>query len=296
MPDQAVEATKAQFSRLLQFASQGMAFRLRCYTLPNVQRSETARRSMAQNHDDIEALYARGADALIVTGTEPRADSLEQEPYWNDFARLVDWARHHTQGALWSCLAAHVAVQRLDGVKRVRTGEKLSGIFACETARDDWATRDATREILVPHSRCNGLSRQEIEGCGYKISSWSRSAGIDSFWRREPSLFLFTQGHPEYDADTLAREFRRDALRYLSGERETFPTPPVDYFSHATEAKLVEIKTRHTTQERRRFMESLNKILSQDAPGATWLSDAGRLYRNWLTLVAAEKGRRLQSA
>ncbi len=296
MPDQAVEATRAQFSRQLQFASHGMAFRLRCYTLPSVPRSETARRKMAQSHDDIEALYARGADALIVTGTEPRADALEQEPYWDDFTRLVDWARHHTHGALWSCLAAHVAVQRLDGVKRRRTGEKLSGIFACEAARDDWATRGAEGEILVPHSRYNGLSQQEIESCGYKISSWSQSVGVDSFWRREPSLFLFTQGHPEYDADTLAREFRRDVLRYLSGERETFPTPPVNYFSRATHAKLGEIKARHMTRERRRSAESLDKILSQEAPEAMWLNDAGRLYRNWLTLIASEKGRRLQSA
>jgi homoserine O-succinyltransferase len=296
MPDQAVEATRAQFSRLLHFGSQGMAFQLRCYMVPSVPRSETARRSMAKSHDDIEALYARGADALIVTGTEPRADALEQEPYWNDFTRLVDWARHHTHGALWSCLAAHVAVQRLDGVKRRRTGEKLSGIFACETARDDWARRDAAGEIFVPHSRYNGLSQQEIEGCGYNVSSWSQSVGVDSFWRREPSLFLFTQGHPEYDADTLAREFRRDVLRYLSGERETFPTPPVNYFSKATHAKLIEIKAQHTTKERRRAAESLNKILSQDAPEAVWRNDAGRLYRNWLTLVASEKGRRLQSA
>jgi len=57
---------------------------LRCYTIASVPRSETARRALMQNHDDIEALYARGADALIVTGTEPRADALEQEPYWQD--------------------------------------------------------------------------------------------------------------------------------------------------------------------------------------------------------------------
>ena len=108
MPDQALETTKAQFSQLLSFGAQGISFRLRCYTIASVPRSETARRALMQNHDDIEALYARGADALIVTdGTARRR--FGEEPYWQDFARLVDWARTHTSRDFWSCLAAHAA-------------------------------------------------------------------------------------------------------------------------------------------------------------------------------------------
>ena len=187
MPDQAFEATKAQFTGLVTAAMRDLPFRMRYYVLPGVPRSETARQALMQTHDDIDTLYTLGADALIVTGAEPRAEMLEQEPYWGDFTRLVDWARQNTLGSLWSCLAAHGAVQRLDGVRRQRESKKISGIFRCNLEKDDWATQGGETWILVPHSRYNGLPRDDLERKGYRVSSWSSAIGLDSFWRREPS-------------------------------------------------------------------------------------------------------------
>ena len=243
MPDQAIDATKAQFVNLLRAGAGKVPFRLRCYALSSVPRGETARRAIARSHEDIEALYARGADALIVTGSEPRAERLENEPYWDDFARLVDWARVHTISALWSCLAAHGAVLRLDGVTRRRAREKISGVFACDVDANDWATRGAANSILVPHSRYNGLSRSDLVERGYRISSWSGDVEVDCFWRREPSLFLFTQGHPEYNADALAREFRRDALRFLNGESDCFPISAAKLFFERGPSRARRIET-----------------------------------------------------
>jgi homoserine O-succinyltransferase/O-acetyltransferase len=295
MPDQALEATRRQFTGFLDLGAEGIAYRLRCYALPGVPRSETGRRSLAQSHDDIEALYIRGADAVIVTGAEPRAESLDQEPYWDDFARLVDWARAHTIGALWSCLAAHGAVRALDGIKRQRLSEKLSGVFDCEIASPDWANQGAPRTIIVPHSRYNGVLPQDLESCGYNISSRSEAVGVDSFWRREPSLFLFAQGHPEYDADTLAREFRRDALRFLGGERSDFPAPPKNYFSAQTEARLDELRKGAHLGARSSAAARLNDVLEQETLTQRWQRDSARLYKNWLAVVAGEKARRMRN-
>jgi homoserine O-succinyltransferase len=295
MPDQAIDATKAQFVKLLRAGAGKVPFRLRCYTLSNVPRGETARQTIARSHEDIEALYARRADALIVTGSEPRADKLESEPYWDDFARLVDWARVHTISTLWSCLAAHGAVLRLDGVKRRRAREKITGVFACEVDANDWATRGAADSILVPHSRYNGLSRSALVERGYRISSWSRDVEVDCFWRREPSLFLFTQGHPEYNADTLAREFRRDALRFLNGESDCFPSPPRNYFSNEAQGALDALRLSADFFDRPRLARMLGQIIGNDAPAPTWANDAERLYRNWLELVAFEKMREAQA-
>ncbi len=291
MPDQAVEATRAQFVKLLRAGAGELPIRVRCYALSSVPRGETALRALARSHEDIEALYACGADALIVTGSEPRADRLENEPYWDDFARLVDWARVHSISALLSCLAAHGAVLRLDGVTRRRAREKISGVFACEVNANDWATRGAGGSILVPHSRHNGVSRSDLVEHGYHISSWSGDVEADCFWRRAPSLFLFTQGHPEYNADTLAREFRRDALRYLNGESECFPSPPRNYFSNEAQAALDALRLSANSVDRPRLMQRLGQIVGNDAPPPAWADDAERLYRNWLELVAFEKMR-----
>jgi homoserine O-succinyltransferase/O-acetyltransferase len=291
MPDPAVPATEAQFTRLIQAGAGERPFRLRSYTLPGVPRSAEMRRHLLQTHEDIDVLFSRGADALIVTGTEPRAALLTDEPYWPDLARLADWARDHTLSSLWSCLAAHAVVQHLDGIARRRAPDKISGVYSFKTRIDDWPMRGAGSLSLVPHSRYNGLSRDDLERCGYTISSWSESAGVDIFWRREPSFFLFLQGHPEYQLDTLAREFRRDVIRFLAGEAGRYPRVPENYFSPQTMARLESARVRALTQGVLGCEAAINEILSDATLELRWSDDAARLYGNWLAVVALEKRR-----
>jgi len=287
MPDQALAATKAQFERLVRLGAGELTFRLRFYALSSMPRSETARRHLARTHDDLSALYARGADALIVTGTEPRAADLREEPYWPEFARLVDWARDHTISSLWSCLAAHVAVLRLDGIERRRSARKLSGVYRFAARPSDWTMHGGSSSILVPHSRFNGLERAELERRGYVVASWSRAAGVDVFWRREPSVFVFLQGHPEYDADMLAREYRRDVLRFLARERDAYPAIPHGCFLAMTIERLEQLKARAMAGEGEGLDEMLDTALALEVLIAPWAEDATRLYRNWLALVVA---------
>lgn len=289
MPDQALVSTLAQFTRLVTVAAPGQDIRLRSYALPSTPRSDMARRYLAQTHEDIEALYLRGADALIVTGAEPRAARLEEEPYWSDFTRLVDWARDHTTSAVWSCLAAHAAVLRLDGIERRRAEKKISGVYAVETAPDVWAMQGAPRKILVPHSRYNDISRADLEKRGYAIASWSCEIGVDTFWRREPSLFLFLQGHPEYDAESLSKEYRRDTLRFFADERADYPEPPQGYFASQTLQRLDALKQRVLAEGVDGRERELSAVLDGEKRRSPWLNDSTRLYRNWLNMVMREK-------
>ncbi len=48
-------------------------------------------------------------------------------------------------------------------------------------------------------------------------------AGVDMFVKDEDHLTLSFQGHPEYEGDTLAREFRRDVARALQGAPRSAP-------------------------------------------------------------------------
>ncbi len=171
-------------------------------------------------------------DGLIVTGTEPRAGKLTDEPYWPAMTRLVDWARANTLSTVWSCLAAHAAVLHSDRIERRPLAEKLSGIFACETITPH-PLMAGVAPLCVPHSRYNDLPAVALSETGYELLSRSASAGIDAFARQEHggSLFAFFQGHPEYDTDSLLREYRRDIGLHLPGAREHYPVPPLHYFS-----------------------------------------------------------------
>lgn len=289
MPDQALATTRSQFERLVVAGADGREINFRSYYVANVARSETARRYLERDHEDMDALYRRGADAMIVTGAEPRAARLQDEPIWPELQRLVDWSRNHTLSTIWSCLAAHAAVLHLDGIERRRRPSKISGVFACEQSAGDWSGAARKRSITVPHSRYNDVAREELERCGYSVSSHSAQIGVDSFWRREPSLFLFLQGHPEYDADTLLKEYRRDALRYVSGESTEYPERPAGCFGERAAEELRRVREDAETGRATDIEARLNAIIRTEKRQARWASDAGRLYSDWLRAVSRER-------
>ena len=222
MPDGALQATERQFSAALQLAASGIAVRLHLFALPATGRSPDSLAHLARHYRDFGELFDRRFDAVIVTGAEPRAARLSDEPYWRDFIRVVDWADRNTLSSVWSCLAAHAAVLHLDGVTRVPTGDKLSGVFASRVTTDGLRGPPGAL-VHVPHSRYNGLRANDLLSCGYRILSQSDDAGVDVFTMQRRSRLVFLQGHPEYEADTLMREYRRDVGRFLRAERELLP-------------------------------------------------------------------------
>ena len=110
MPDAAVFATQRQFIRLLDDGAQAFDVTLGLMTLSSVDRSVEARAEMAGLYRDAAHLAASSTDAIIVTGAEPRAAELFDEPYWPELTRLFDTARAHSFATLASCLAAHALV------------------------------------------------------------------------------------------------------------------------------------------------------------------------------------------
>jgi homoserine O-succinyltransferase/O-acetyltransferase len=132
MPDAACGATERQFLKLLRAASSDVVVLLKLFSIAAVPRSEITRAELAGRYRDISELWNAPLDGLIVTGTEPIAADLKDEPYWNALCDLVDWACHNTISAVWSCLAAHAAVLYADGIVRERLDGKLSG---CSTAK-----------------------------------------------------------------------------------------------------------------------------------------------------------------
>src|SRR5215471_8783135 len=115
MPDAALESTERQFLELLNAAAHDIPVRLRLFSLPDVPRADAGRRHLDASYSGIAALWNSRLDGLIVTGTEPRAPSLADEPYWGSLAAVLDWARANTASTVWSCLAAHAAVLHIDG-------------------------------------------------------------------------------------------------------------------------------------------------------------------------------------
>jgi homoserine O-succinyltransferase len=290
--DRALKTTETQFVRMLRAASSGFDLDLKFFTCPEIPRSASALDYAGKPYADIGELFDVPLDALIVTGMEPQAATLQNEPVWQNITRLVDWATENSVPVIWSCLAAHAAVLYLDGIARTRLREKLLGVFNCDVlVTDHLLAPGLPQRWTSPHSRYNGLSQAALVGKGYQILSSSDEAGVDVFLKEQGPPFLFFQGHPEYEADTLWRQYKRDVRRYLVAESNEYPLAPRNYFDVTTEMTLHRIRER--VMQGHRDLPDIDRTLGEIASavkGDTWATPAVGLYANWLTLVAQGRG------
>ena len=291
MPDTALKSTEAQFAALLEAAAGDLPVRLRLFTLPLVPRSERGAQHLGSSYLGLRDFWDSRPDALIVTGTEPRAAALADEPYWPALADVIEWAEAHTISTVWSCLAAHAAVFHLDGIARQPLADKRFGLFACANAGDHPLTRGLAATFPVPHSRWNELREDDLRAGGYEILTRSAEAGVDMFARQGRSLFVFFQGHPEYDALSLLGEYRRDLGRFLRRERATCPALPHGYFDAATAALLTDFATRAQADRREEVLAEFPLAAAEQGVCAGWRDGAAQVYRNWLAFLVAQKAR-----
>jgi homoserine O-succinyltransferase len=296
MGDAALLATERQFMRLIEAASREIDVHVRLFYLPEIARGDAARAQLHARYAPIDALPHAGLDALIVTGCEPVRSNLKDEPYWSSLLRLIDWAKDNTISTIWSCLAAHAAVLHLDGIERQRLPRKLVGIYEFERVSDHPLLRAVTELVHVPHSRLNGLSSSDLARRGYELLTQSADSGVDAFVKQYKSLLVFLQGHPEYEPDSLYREYRRDMTRFLNGQQDTCPALPDNYFDRKTNllfSAFGEAARAERTRALVRHFPALEKVrLSR----ADWAASSSRLFSNWICHIAEAKAQQVHLA
>ena len=287
MPDAALAATERQFRGLLEAAAPGTGLELVLFNMPQVTRGPAIRAEMGGRYSSVEEIDQANLDALVVSGGDPGQSPLKGSPLWPGFVALVDCALRLELPTLWSCLAAHAAVEHLDGVRRRPLEAKRSGVYRVSAVRADPLLDGLGPSWPVPHSRRNGLDEAELAARGYEILTRSEDAGPDAFVRRGPPLFLFCQGHLEYDRDSLLREYKRDFRAYLQGDGDRLPALP----QHALTPDLaLELSRLAELAAVRRSPELMARWPSRPAAAEAppeWRPVAVGLYSNWLRALAS---------
>lgn len=286
MPDSALIATERQFIRHIEALSRGRV-RLHLYYLPELPRGAEARAVLAARYRPVEQLYAQGLDGLIVTGNEPRASKLSDEPYWPALTRLVDWARDNSGAAIWSCLAAHAAVLHLDGIARRPLASKRSGLFVSKPQAGGY--HGYPTRLSICHSRLNEVRHGDLSAAGYDILTASAGGHVDIFAKTYRSRFVFFQGHPEYDADSLMREYRRDVGRYLSGEREVYPEMPENYFDAETSRRMGELRAAAEACREPALIQTFPKPRLRAGLARRMQISASSVFGQWLEVVERQR-------
>jgi homoserine O-succinyltransferase len=178
----------------------------------------------------------------------------------------------------------------LHGVQRQPLGKKLFGLFDCALASPHPTFLGSRSAWWEPHSRHNGLLEGELARHGYEIWSHSPRTGPDIFAKQVRSLFVFLQGHLEYDVEALLREYRRDIGRYLRGRSASYPEIPENYFAPAAVEALLAFRNQAM---RNREVESLAHLPPIAAASLLhrWDDIASAFYARWLQHLAARPGR-----
>ena len=293
MSDSALEQTERQILKLLHAASDGLAVRLRLYALPGVPREDWGRKHLSRlYYYGADDLWNSHLDGLIVTGAEPRTADLKHEAYWHELTETLDWAEQNTISTVPSCLAVHSAVLHFDGIDRCSLDEKCFGIFDFSKVSNNPLLTGVPQRFRMPHSRWNEIKEVALASCGYEVLTKSAQHGVDMFVKPKKSLFVFFQGHPEYEAWTLLGEFRRDIARFLNGERDAYPTMPRAYFDDESTRALNAFRERAIAKPHKELMATFPTDLLVGKLTDPWHSTAVAIYSRWLRYLAAHKAER----
>lgn len=195
-------------------------------------------------------------DALVITGAPLGTRDYDEVSYWQELRHIFDDAILSYASVMYLCWAANAAFYHHYGIPRVQRAKKISGVYEHRILRKHPIIEGIPRDLRVPHSR-NAEARQNqmYAHPELRVLMDSRRAGafvtIDPIRKR-----LFVLGHPEYEADTLHREFQRDVSRGLS------PNEPEFYYLE-TDDESEEVEREHP-------------------PQADWQAHGVRLLENWL--------------
>jgi homoserine O-succinyltransferase len=189
---------------------------------------------------------------------------------------------------LFSCLASHAAVLHFDGIERRRLQKKCFGLFDHATTGHDELSEHLPHAFKIAHSRWNEIPEDVLGEKGYRILTESSEAGADLFVKQRRNLHIFFQGHPEYEASTLGREYQRDVRRFLTGEREDYPNVPRGYFNLSEKELLDRFRARAIKLRDENLMAEFPSLANR-FPNPQGKSVAAAVFRAWLLKIAEAK-------
>lgn len=164
-------------------------------------------------------------DGMIVTGAPVEHLEFEKVDYWPELLGIMQYASSHVYSTLYICWAAQAALYHHYNVPKHGLDAKISGVFEHRVLHPSCPLFRGFDDVFyAPHSRHTEVRHEDVARIEeLNILCCSEQAGLAIVESRDKSQ-VFVTGHLEYDRDTLAAEYERDAGRGLS------PRIPDNYY------------------------------------------------------------------
>ena len=189
-------------------------------------------------------------DGLIVTGAPVEKLEFEDVDYWDELCEIFEWSRSNVYSCFFICWGAQAAIQYFYGVPKYDLPAKMFGVFGHRLMKSTSPLVRGFNDVsYMPHSRHTEVRYEDIvANQNLEVITFSDEAG-PSIVKSTDSRHFFVFGHPEYDHDTLQKEYDRDIAAGLDIQI------PANYFPDDD-----------PTRE----------------PVVQWRAEAQLLYTNWL--------------
>lgn len=205
---------------------------------------------LAYFYSTFEEIRTERFDGLIITGAPVEMMAFNEVDYWDELTMIMDWADTNVHSTLFICWGAQAGLYHHYGINKRPLGKKIFGVFEHDvTDNRNRLTRGFDDSFKAPHSRHTTVLYQDIVECpDLELLAYSETAGAYLAANKDGRR-VFVTGHPEYDADTLKKEYFRDLAKGLDIE------VPVDYFPEDN---------------------------PEAEPHVSWRSHASLLFLNWI--------------
>jgi homoserine O-succinyltransferase len=184
-------------------------------------------------------------------------------------------------------LSTHALVKYLYQIDRQPLPRKRWGVYSHRiTPIPHPHLRGINTRFDVPHSRYNQITRRQLQEAGLPILVESLEGDVHMAASPDQFRLVFFQGHPEYDYNSLLKEYKREVNRFIHNERQTYPPHPQNYFP--PEAAAIADAYQQTViqaKEKGTLIPSFPEEFIEVHLDNTWGDTGKAIFNNWLGLV-----------
>lgn len=201
----------------------------------------------------------RNFDGMIITGAPLDYIRFEDVDYWNEVCEIMEWCKTHVHSTLHLCWGAFAGLYYYFGIPKVDLEKKLSGVYEHYVVRKNSPLFRGFDDVFyAPQSRATSVREEDVLAVEeLELMAVSDEAGVTILKTKDNRHFFMTC-HPEYDADTLAKEYERDL------EKGMQPDVPCNYFPGDDPERKPVVKWRSAGQLF--FSNWLNYYVYQSTP------------------------------
>ena len=202
--------TEIQFARLL--GNSPLQIELTLMTTASYTPKNTEQGYLRRYYRRLDDIRDEFFDAILITGAPIETMPFDQVDYWPELVEIFNWSQSHCFRRLGICWGAQALLYHLYGIEKHQSAEKTFGIFNHQVMENtSRLMKGFTDNFPMPVSRYTYNRRDDFEAVDQlDLLAWSAESG-PGMVRDGTTGDIFILNHLEYDADTLAAEYHRDA-------------------------------------------------------------------------------------